>query len=307
MKRFLLTLAVFLVPVALVFAMLFHVDGYTDPFYLRFTTPKQTSLVLGSSRAAQGILPEVINKILGRKDIYNYAFTIAHSPYGPTYLESITKKLDEHSANGIFILTVDPWSVSSTGSLPNDSLDFIERRLALGTTKSVTSRPNFLYLFHSYDMPLADLFKKNENTGMFLHDDGWLEVTVPMDSISVAGRTNVKISDYRKNYLPKYKFSQTRWRYLLLTIQYLQQHGRVFLVRMPVHDSIFEMENQLMPDFSKKIAELGKITHTPFLDLTGENDRCEYVDGNHLYKVSGSAVSAEIANWIKNSNSPAHE
>ena len=37
-------------------------NGYTDPFYLRFTTPKNNNLIIGTSRAAQGIQPEIIRK-----------------------------------------------------------------------------------------------------------------------------------------------------------------------------------------------------------------------------------------------------
>ena len=44
-------------------------------FYLRFTSPKHNSLIIGTSRSAQGIHPNIIDSILNLEDInsiYNY-------------------------------------------------------------------------------------------------------------------------------------------------------------------------------------------------------------------------------------------
>lgn len=73
-----------------------NADGYTDPFYMRFTTSKQNSLILGTSRAAQGLQPKFFDSIL-KETILNYSFTVAHSPFGKTYLRSIKKKMDLNS------------------------------------------------------------------------------------------------------------------------------------------------------------------------------------------------------------------
>ena len=53
-----------------VFAFFSLADGTTDDAYLKFTTPKQGSLILGSSIAAQGIHPKELNAVLKRDDIY---------------------------------------------------------------------------------------------------------------------------------------------------------------------------------------------------------------------------------------------
>ena len=90
MKKFIVNICLFLIIVLLtILGVFWQADGKTDPFYLRFTTDKQNSLILGTSRAAQGLLPEVLNSKLNRDDFFNYSFTLGHSPYGPTYLKSI--------------------------------------------------------------------------------------------------------------------------------------------------------------------------------------------------------------------------
>ena len=134
---------------------------------------------------------------------------------------------------------------------------------------------------------------------MFLHESGWLEVyNIAMDSSSVANRTYNKIKTYRDFSLPKAKFSSVRVKYLVKTIDYLNDYGKVYLIRLPIHKGMMELEEQLMPNFDSNIKEAIDISNGYF-DMTIQNDSFEYTDGNHLYKTSGAKVSAEVANWIK--------
>ena len=92
--------------------------GGVDAFYGRFASPAAGSLVLGTSRAAQGIRPAVLAaRLAGQFEgpLLNYAFTLTHSPYGPAYLASIRRKLRPGVRHGLFIVAVDPWSLSAAG------------------------------------------------------------------------------------------------------------------------------------------------------------------------------------------------
>ncbi len=296
MRSFLIKISIFSILVILPMYLLFsRADGNWDPFYERFTTPKQENLLLGTSRAAQGLQPAVFNEMLG-KDFYNYSFTVVHSPYGPTYLKSIRRKLKSDTNSGTFILTVDPWSVSSISEDPNNLKDFRELAFCLENTPLVSIDPNPLYLLnneHNYHR----LFKRKKGS-LFLHDDGWLEVSPPMDSSLVKERIENKVQDYREDMLPYYKFSEARLSYLVKTIEYLQTHGKVYLVRLPIHERMMQVENELTNDFDLKIAEAIKLSNG-YLDLTDLNSSFSYTDGNHLYKTSGEKVSRIIANWVK--------
>jgi hypothetical protein len=128
-----------------VYLVLSQADGYADPYYLRFTTPKKNSLIIGNSKAAQGLNPDVMNKIL-HKDIYNYCFDISKSPFGPAYLESIKRKVIKENKKGIFIITVDCWSIYSKGKEPNDIARFDESHSCVGEMEKVDQNPNFQYL-----------------------------------------------------------------------------------------------------------------------------------------------------------------
>ncbi|TXE17115.1 hypothetical protein ES692_10680 [Psychroserpens burtonensis] len=89
MKSFIVkTMIFFFFSILLFLGVCSQVDGYSDSFYINFTTPKQSSLILGTSRAAQGLQPKIFDTIL-KKQFSNYSFTVLHSPFGETYLNSI--------------------------------------------------------------------------------------------------------------------------------------------------------------------------------------------------------------------------
>ncbi len=276
-------------------------DGNSDPFYDRFRSSKKNSLILGTSKAAQGLQPAVINPILNRKDIYNYAFTVAHSPYGPVYLESIKNKLDTTQGNDVFIVTVDPYSVSSRSEDPNDIMDFRENKLALADVRNVNASPNIEYLKDHYPEKYIYLITKKLSyvNDDFLHEDGWYEVNISMEPKLQKERVEGKIPEYREK-LKEYKLSVTRFDYLGKTIEFLNRFGEVYLVRLPVSEPFLDFENKLDPYFNQRIKSLSNKYKVPYLNLNLHNNynSFRYTDGNHLYKTSGEEVSGIIGEWI---------
>ena len=300
MKKFIVnTILISIISLSFILVIMTRADGHTDPFYIRFTTPKQQSMILGTSRAAQGLQPEVFKKIL-KKDINNFAFTISDSPFGEVYFESIKRKHNK-KAGGLFIIAVDPWSISSSCSSANNLSQFRENQSCLNKTKIVNMNPNFFYIFSNLSGKYKNLLFQR-HTNMFLHKDGWLEIgNINMDSISVAARIKRKLEKYRYTSLPNTKFSSTRLQYLIKTISYLKDYGDVYLMRLPIHENMMEIEKELMRDFDLKINEAIKLSDG-YLDMTPQNSLYDYTDGNHLYKNSGKKVSQIIAKWILDKN-----
>jgi hypothetical protein len=293
MKRFILHSLLFILVVALSFlGVLSLADGETDQLYLRFTTPRQENLILGTSRAAQAIQPTVMKEILG-EGIYNYAFTISHSPYGPVYFNSISKKLKADTRNGIFIVCVDPWSISSNTSNPDDSLHFREVNQALDNTWLVDINPNPVYLLQNLDGKYAKLLFQPWNF-MELKKDGWLEVRLDPDSSKFNERLKVKLDDYTRYFLPYYKFSPLRFSYAIKTMDFLHQYGKVYLVRLPIHPEMQKIEDIFMPQFDSLMAVLSNHSDAYF-NYQCLNDSMLYTDGNHIYKPSGAELSKRLA------------
>lgn len=298
MRLFLLKIGIFLiVTVASLFAIYTQADGATDPFYMRFVSPQQKSMIIGTSRAAQGLKPSVFDTILEDKSsMFNYAFTLGHSPFGPTYLKSIKRKLHPETTEGIFVVTVDPWSLATLKDDVNDEDSFPEKTRFLEKMHWTHMNPNVAYLVNHYDAKNYELLFPKENA-LFLHNDGWLESS-PNNMLNRQDERRArKIKEYTAR-LSREAISEVRFDYLRKTIQFLQNHGTVYLVRLPVHPEMEHLEKKLSPNFSTKIARLAHVHKVKYYDFMPENANYLYVDGHHLYKDSGAEVSEKIARWV---------
>ncbi|MDG1804975.1 hypothetical protein [Flavicella sp.] len=273
----------------------FFADGYTDPFYLRFTSPKQKSLIIGTSRAAQGIQPKLLNENLIHsryKPVFNYSFTLLHSPYGETYFNAIKAKVNDKINDGLFILAVDPWSISSRNNINYE----IETKKELGRLQFYNMNPNYDYLMNAYRNSVFGLLNKKD-TSMLLHQDGWLEVNVSMESDELLRRKLFKKKQYLDN-AKIYEFSKKRMFWLHKTVEFLQKYGTVILVRIPVGDEILKIENTFFPNFDLVINQ--NFLNISYLNYKEFGNEYSYIDGNHLYKKSGEKFTLKLAKDINN-------
>ncbi len=294
MKNFIVHIVILGLTVAISIGFIFSkADGHADAFYLKFTKGKKSNLILGTSKAAQGLQPGILGQTVG-KEFYNYAFALYASPYGKAYLENIKNKLNKLDTNQVFILTVDSWSLSSTTTDPNDSLNFRENKSYMSGITNPTQKINYSYLLNYFDESYYKILTKNSIA--ILRDDGWLEVTLPNDLPSRKRRTSFTISGYQDK-VDSYHFSTLRYQYLLKTITSLKNYGTVYLVRLPVHPTLMAIENQLMPNFNTGI-QTAIDWSDGYLDLSPDNAAFQYTDGVHLTKASGKTVSEKIGSWI---------
>jgi hypothetical protein len=299
-------------------------DGSTDNFYLRFTSSKQNSLIIGTSRSAQGIHPNILDSVLNLGDInsmYNYSFSINNSSYGKEYYYAIKNKINESGKNGLFIITVDPWAISSDTTLHDNEID-IDIESIFHSMKYYNSCPNYEYLIKNYKKGWGNIllkriesnilfrnrhyFGKIDGSFTYLRKDGLLEVYTSMDSVYVIKNIQKKISHYNRS-MSCNKFSEFRFSYLRKTIQLLKKHGEVYLVRMPVHTSLLKIENSFDPKFDKRIMSLANSTHAEYLNFAGNSTQYSYTDGNHLYIKDAKIFSIELAERIKYSQSLANK
>lgn len=295
MKRFLRKFLLLLVPVVACLSIYIYIfaDGTSDLFYLRFTTPRFPSLILGSSRAAQGIRPHIFNKsdLIFERHMYNFSFTIGHSPWGPLYLKAIEKKLNPDSKNGLFILEVNPATISMkkgarVGAWP-------EKDLCINNY-FVTMNPNVEYMLKYYEKPLYRLssFRDLEDQKV-LDKDGWARLSIPMAEKIVNKRKKDKFKEYQKRFQES-TLSEKRLEYLEKTMNFLMGHGKVVLVRMPSSEEIFELEASYMPDFDDKMQKLSQKYDSVYINLAGDYSQYQTTDGSHLYRESSQMASEAI-------------
>jgi hypothetical protein len=193
MKKFILHILILSIAITTSILVIFSfADGHSDAFYLKFTSSKKSNLILGTSKAAQGIQPDILKSICN-DEFYNYAFAIYSSPYGKVYLNSIKNKLDTQNTNQTFILAVDTWSISSLTKNPNDTLNFRENNSCVKGITNPNQKVNYQYLINFFDESYYKILRRKSTA--FLHNNGWLEVTLNEDSLSIQRRMEFTITE----------------------------------------------------------------------------------------------------------------
>ncbi|MGB3607259.1 hypothetical protein [Psychroserpens sp.] len=297
MNKFIIKIAVFGVVILLSIAFVFSLaDGQSDLFYKRFTSTKQTSLLIGSSRIAQALMPSVINKELKNVTTYNYGFTYNLSPYGLAYLNNIKKKLDTSVSDQIFILDVNPWGLVSNSDDPNNAALFSERGEFIETLTMVNSNPNYEYLIDSYAEPFVKLL--HNNTNFRVEDDGYLMLLKTFSTEELEANKDQVIINFTE-LLDELQFSKLRLSYLKETISYLKNYGEVYLVRLPISAELLEIENTISPDFDGLLFKLSAETNVTYLNYLDKSKRYNYIDGHHLSPESAKVLSLDLAKHIK--------
>lgn len=315
MKKFLINSSIFFIIVIVIhFALALAADNTIDEYYGKVSNGKRNSLVLGTSKALQGIIPPVIDSILGVKEnkLYNFAFTLTSSPFGEVYYNAIDKKVDSNSSGNYYIIAVDPWSIAE--KVDSNSSATLDENSVLYDLNDVTSSPNFEYLWKKYPsgwgsfiLKKAEVFLLQRNAdqlnesvkGSFsiMKESGWLKVYTSLDSSFVRKKENKKFKQYRKEAVEN-QFSTFRYSYFVKTIEKLKKHGSVYLVRLPVHEEMLKIEDALVPQFTSKIQDAIQLSDG-YYDMTKIERKYHFTDGNHLEKSSSSQASIDIAQWIK--------
>ena len=281
--------------------VLLAMDERQDPFYLKLATAPRSSLIIGTSRASQGIDPAVLDSALGLEGpsgMFNFAFTAMHSPFGPAYYRAIRKKVDTTAPNGLFVVTVDPWALSlDTDHRAGPSNAFPEDQAFLANMFKMNGTPNPEYFIRAYTYGwgsmLAGPLHKREDQSV-VRPDGMLIVTVHMDSAIMVQQTSRKLAEYRAFVEGGKRYAAEREAYLVSTCGFLQHYGQVALVRLPVHPGLRALEDRYRPTFSTDMERLAQRLGTPWLDHSAWGDSLAFTDGNHLTYTAAQDYSRRL-------------
>lgn len=302
MKRFIiktLWIGCVIAGLFVIFCLFLRYCGFSDFAYKRFTVGKQHSLVIGTSRSAQGIHPAVINDYFSGNSefslpIYNFSFTVTDSPYGEVYYNAIRKILNadrERNKKGLFILSVDPWSLLMEDTW--DAEGCREKASCVNKIKLTGMNPNFQYL--AYYFQLRDMTWVDQT--MQLQDDGWLKINFSMANTALVNENvKQKCALYRT-----YRMTKSLYRlcWLEKTIVLLKQYGDVYMCRMPVHVEMLEIENANWGNFEEDIRKISSFHGVPYISFVYEVDKYRTIDGNHLCKDDGALFTKNLCDSIK--------
>lgn len=272
---------------------------YVDTYYYKFCGEGQ-HLILGLSRAQNGMVPSVINQTLfGEKSndsIINFAFEKSQSPFGEIYSNAIRNKIKNSDKRGIYIISVSPGNFLAKKDTDEEGVLKRDKKLMmLGKVDDVTSNPNFSYLTNFYGSSTYNVFlnnnKKNKTSNKIVHRNGWMEFKLKSPSYDVtpqdlASWKSETIIGY-KSVMEKEEISEYRMESFKQLMNFLSLKGDVFLVRMPISEEVYNLENTNWLNFSEEMSSLSKNLNVTYLDYSKNFDFITY-DGSHL--VSESAV-----------------
>ncbi|QLG46711.1 hypothetical protein [Costertonia aggregata] len=311
MKGFLIKVSLFTALfISVYFSFLYKLStGYVDGYYYKFCGEGE-SLIIGLSRAHDGIVPEIINKSLmvsdfNGKKISNFAFEKSQSPFGEVYLESIKRKIGNSKGRGLFIISVTPGSFLALKGMTDKEIEKRDKKIMmLGKVSDVTSNPNFSYLTNCYGNPLYNIFfnDKNKISNRIVHPSGWNEFRMKSESYNVM-KSDLKL--WKSQTLEGYKaiyekeaVSEYRIASLKKLIRFLKKKGEVVLVRMPTSEEVNEFENKKWEFFNVEIDSMAKKIDIKYLDYS-DNFMFNTYDGSHLVSESAKSFTGLLADDIK--------
>ena len=220
-------------------------------------------------------------------------------------MESIKKKLDPATKDGIFVVIVEPTALMVTRSKPDSPEYYFENDKSVAKTNFVNMNPNLEYLLESYDYSLTRALNlkiippKNPMADIQILDNGRMEVKMIKDFTPEKRieENKQKMVDFQKR-VDELKWSEKRLNYLRQTIIFLQKHGKVFLFRLPLAKVPYEIEDEAVPFFDEKMKEISKEYGISYLNYKFIPDNYQFLDEVHLERKSMNEFSKKLGEKI---------
>ncbi|OEK08532.1 hypothetical protein A8C32_03505 [Flavivirga aquatica] len=305
--RFLIKFSVFCLLLATTYFILIHKlsKGYVDEYYNKFTQ-EAGSLIIGASRAQQGISPTILENELKEhnfnKPVINFAFDGFQSPYGEVYFNAIKKKSSNIINNGLFILSVSPASFTAFTKDVEMVLN-MDKKMRIGKVDNFSSNPNYNYIMKCYESPLYNSFlPTNTWKHALCHTNGWNEIKIKKGKHII---NEADIKQWKKQTLDGYNKkletevdSKYRLNSFLNTIKFLKNKGTVVIIRIPADSDFIAMENNLWKNFNSQIDSIAKKHEVPYFNYSNEVGFKTY-DGSHLESESAKKLTKLLSKSIK--------
>ncbi|NMH88226.1 hypothetical protein [Flavivirga algicola] len=284
--------------------------GYVDQFYNK-VNQDAGSLIIGLSRADQGIDPFILEEELSNYDkpIVNFSMNAHQSAFGEVYLQGIDKKLSTNNINGLFIVSISPGNFTVRAEIKDDKIYDLDKEAIIGSIDNLTSKPNFDYIISKYQQPLYNSLFNKENLDYFMsHPNGWNEIALAKENDSKdMAFWKEQTTDYYNREIKKLRISKYRIKYFVKTIEYLKTKGKVFVIRMPSDLDVVKFENDNWKNFDSQFDSISKKHSIPYFNYSKRSNEFIAYDGSHLESESAKKftklLSIDIKNYLKTKKS----
>ena len=332
MKAFLLKITLWTLPGALgcfgLWFGLFYLNPSRDTLgFNRIKPISCNSMVFGTSRSAQGVNPDILEKYAPETGEWlNYSFNIGASPWNDAYVDAILEKVNcsiETSQPSYFLIFADPWTLDEFCGAGEGSWFDQPWAKPCGTSiwdygwhKSnpldilgYGSGSDFLSVFaSSVPRQFKDIFTNNpsssKNSGVQIN--GWLpnkgELTLSEKENAIKG----KVENYKSE-----KVIGKEWPFpdnsdaLARLIDSLKKdvpQSKVILIRPPVADLMLELEQTWFPQTSMYLAALSEAKKIRFIDgndLWTSKSTMDFNDAHHMSIEGANRFSQFLAETIQ--------
>jgi len=279
-------------------------QGFVDMYYPKFTQ-EAGSLIIGLSRADQGIDPQILeDRLQGdgcAMPMVNFAAN--QNYFGEVYHRAIQEKLGPIKGQRVFIVSVSPGSFSAPKGFGDKGIRTLDGKMAIGKAGDFTSKPNYNYIMNCYGMGLyTALIDDRGWANLVSHENGWNELSLEAGSSTIS---RALMLDWKKQNLAYYdrqlhksEIKAHRKEWFLKTLDHLKGEGTVYLIRMPVDTEILEFETQSWPGFTAYINSISHEKKIPYFDYTQGPGTFATYDGSHLHGESAKAFTELLARDI---------
>lgn len=280
-------------------------QGPVDMYYNKFTQEGE-NLILGLSRADQGIVPAILREELKAESLADSYVNFAsnQSYYGEVYLNAVKEKMNPGIRNGLYILSVSPGSFTAPKKSGEKEIVKMDTYSIMGKTDDFSSNPNYEYIMNCYGEPLYNaLLKKKSWENLISHADGWNEVMM----VSRQMKIDEKDIDFWKTqnlsfYHRKIRTESPkghREKSFEDTIAFLKKHGLVVIVRLPADADVIAMENENSVHFDRKMEDIARKHHIPYLNYSEGFEGFKTYDGSHMSSESARLFTRLLAKDVK--------
>ena len=267
-----------------------------DEFYPRITSYHDCGLILGTSRAAHTLDPKYLDGVE-----YNFSFTLGHSPYDSSYLTVVKNycrsDLLDYDSNRVFILSVDPWVMSSFhgDSFELDNNSFLKN---LGGSPLINSigyvlkyidlTPKIIYgILSRADFPKYFTLTKNGRLVIVMNKVKAQQKEELRTQQTITGYKNKKV--YKEGF-----YSEKRFLILKELSEYLKKMGKVYFVRLPTSKILYNIENERWPEFNQSLNDFSAKTNCKYINLGNLCDSVITIDGNHIWNGHSKWISQSL-------------
>jgi hypothetical protein len=291
--------AVMAVLLAAHWAVVLMADGRDSLGVYKFSGPPRENLIIGTSRIAQAIRPDVLQRELGA-EFLNTGISASATSYSSIYNKTIFQRIDTSTSNGTFILTLDPWILERSIDPLTRELLFTEKGSAMDDLWPCYDEFNLQYFIQDYSYGWGNIWlsHRRDNSTVNGHKDGWVEVTRPLDEKSLATTKALKLESQREE--AKWRvYAPDRMQALEELLVFLQKHGKVYFVRLPVAPEFYALENSSLPNYSDLVGALQAKYNVPYFDLQPLHSEVVFNDGHHINKQYSEYITKALADSVR--------